>query len=153
MNEEQNKLVASRFIHELWNERRLEVANELIAANCVTHQLRAGEPPKGAPRSPESLRQEAAAWLTGFPDLRLSLEQMVAEGDLVSARCTISGTHTGSWMEIAPTGKKVNVPMMTIHRIAGGKIVEDWVLVGSLVLFQQLGLIPPTSEIVRGEPR
>jgi hypothetical protein len=57
------------------------------------------------------------------------------------------GTHSGAWMGIGLTGLKVSIPMITIHRIADGKIAEDWVLVGSLMLFQQLGLVPQTQEI------
>ena len=113
----------------------------------MTHQLRSGEDPAGIPRSAESVKREAAAWLTGFPDLKFVLEQMVAAGDRLVSHCTMRGTHTGVWMGIGPTGRKVSVPIITIHRIADGKIAEDWVLVGSLMLFQQLGLVPQTQEI------
>jgi len=148
MVEEENENIATRFIEEMWNERKLEIADELFAADGVTHQLRSGEDPAGRPRSPESVKREAAAWLTAFPDLKFVLEQMIAAGDRVATLCTIRGTHTGAWMGIAPTGRKVSVPIMTIHRIADGKIAEDWVMVGSLILFQQLGLVPETQEIL-----
>jgi predicted ester cyclase len=147
MNEEQNKIIVKRFIEEMWNQRKLEVADELFAANCVTHQLRGGKEPAGVPRSPESVKREATVWLTGFPDLEFVLEQMIAAGDRVVSHCTMRGTHSGAWMGIGPTGRKVSVPIITIHRIADGKIAEDWVLVGSLMLFQQLGLVPETQEI------
>ena len=147
MNEEQNKIIVTRFIEEMWNQRKLEVADELFAADCVTHQLRSGEDQAGSPRSPESVKREAAAWLAGFSDLEFVLEQMIAADDRVVSVCTMRGTHSGAWMGIGPTGRKVNVPIITIHRIADGKIAEDWVLVGSLTLFQQLGLIPQTQEI------
>jgi predicted ester cyclase len=101
----------------------------------------------GVPRSPESVKREAAAWLAGFPDLEFILEQMIAAGDRVMSHCTMRGTHSGVWMGIGPTRRKVSVPIITIHRIADGKIAEDWVLVGSLMLFQQLGLVPQTQEI------
>jgi len=147
MNEEQNKKIVKRFIEEMWNQRKFEAADELLAADCVTHQLRSGEDPAGVPRSPESVKREASGWLRGFPDLEFVLEQMIAAGDRVVSHCTMRGTHSGVWMGIAPTGRKVSVPVITIHRIAGGKIAEDWVLVGSLMLFQQLGLVPETQEI------
>ncbi len=83
MNEEQNKTIVKRFIEEMWNQRKLQVADELFAADCVTHQLRSGEDPAGIPRSAESVKREAAAWLTGFPDLEFLLEQMIAGGDRV----------------------------------------------------------------------
>jgi len=115
----------------------------------VTHQLRSGEDPAGIPRSAESVKREAAAWLTGFPDLEFLLEQMIAGGDRVVSHCTMRGTHTGAWMEIGPTGRSVSVPIITIHRIADGKIAEDWVLMGSLILFQQLGLVPQTQDFLQ----
>jgi SnoaL-like polyketide cyclase len=78
----------------------------------------------------------------------VSLPGKSAGGDRVVSHCTMRGTHSGVWMGIAATGKKVSVPVITIHRILGAKIVEDWVLVGSLSLFQQLGLVPLTHAIV-----
>src|SRR5438067_2254256 len=141
MNEDKNKEIVRRFIEEMWNQRKLQVADELFAADCVTHQLRSGENAAGIPRSAESVKREAAAWLTGFPDLKFILEQMIAAGERVVSHCTMRGTHSGAWMGISPTGRNVSVPIITIHRIADGKIAEDWVLVGSLMLFQQLGLI------------
>jgi len=148
MSEDENKEIVTRFIEEMWNQRKLEVADELFAVDCVTHQLRGREDAAGVSRSPESVKREAAAWLTGFPDLRFVLEQMIAAGDRVVSHCTMRGTHTGAWMEVSPTGRKVSFPIITIHRIAHGKIAEDWVLVGSLMLFQQLGLVPETQEIL-----
>ena len=75
---------------------------------------------------------------------------MIAAGERVVSQCTMRGTHTGVWMGVPPTGTKVSVPIITIHRIAGAKIAEDWVLVGSLMLFQQLGFIPETQAILAG---
>lgn len=147
MNEEENKKIVRRFIDEMWNQRKLQVADELFAGDCLTHQLRSGEDSAGVARSPDSVKREAAAWLMGFPDLEFVLEQMIAAGDRVMSYCTMRGTHSGAWMGIGPTGRKVSIPIITIHRIKDGKIAEDWVLVGSLILFQQLGLVPQTQEI------
>jgi len=61
----------------------------------------------------------------------------------------MEGTHQGDWMGISPTGKRLQIRMITIHRIANGKIAEDWVLVESLGLFQQLGAVPETPELIR----
>jgi predicted ester cyclase len=73
---------------------------------------------------------------------------MIAEADHVVSRSVMRGTHTGMWLGIAPTGKQVSIRMMVIHRIAHGRIAEDWVLVESLGLFQQLELIPALQEIL-----
>lgn len=148
MNAEQNKAVVRRFIEELWNNRNLNVADEIFAADCVTHQLKSGAEVVAMPRNPEAIKKHVGEWLDGFPDLRFTIEQMVAEADQVVTRCIMRGTHTGTWLRIAPTGKRVDVRMMTIHRIVNGKIAEDWVLVESLGFFQQLGFIPATEEIL-----
>jgi predicted ester cyclase len=148
MSAEECKTIARRFIAELWNERRLELADELFAPDCVTHQLRSGAEDAPAPRTPESVKQHVAAWLAAFPDLRFEIEQVIAEHDLVATRCTMRGTHTGAWLGVAPTNRAVSVRMSVTQRIAGGRIVEDWVLVESLGLFQQLGLVPPREELL-----
>lgn len=148
MSSEQNKAIVRRFIQELWNGRRLDVADEIFAATCVTHQLRSGSEIDAAPRDSETLKKHLAQWLASFPDLRFTVEQMVAEGDQVVTRCVMRGTHAGAWLGVAPTGKEVSIRMIVTHRIVDGRIVEDWVLVESLGFFQQLGLIPPTEEIM-----
>ena len=104
MNEDENKKIVNRFIAEMWNQRKLEVADELFAADCVTHQLRSGEDPSGSPRSAESVKREAAAWLTGFPDLEFVLEQMVAAGDRVVSQCTMRTPVLG-WESARPEGR------------------------------------------------
>jgi predicted ester cyclase len=73
---------------------------------------------------------------------------MFADGDRVISQLAMDGTQTGQWMGIPPTGKRVNIRMITIHRIRSGKIIEDWVLVESLGLFQQFGALPPTRDIL-----
>lgn len=83
-----------------------------------------------------------------FPDLRFNIEQMIAEGDRVVSHLVMEGTHQGMWMGISPTGKRLQIRMITTHRIANGKIAEDWVLVESLGLFQQLGAVPDTAELI-----
>lgn len=148
MSIDQNKAVVSRFYEELWNGRQTGVADEIIAAACVTHQLQSGAEITGAPRTPEMVKQHVAEWLRGFPDLRFDVEQIIAEGDTVVSRSVMRGTHTGDWLGLAPTGKRVSIRMIVIQRIADGKIAEDWVLVESLGFFQQLGLIPSIQEIL-----
>jgi steroid delta-isomerase-like uncharacterized protein len=150
MSADQNRAVVSRFYEELWNQRRTEAADELIAPDCLTHQLRSGVEVVAVPRGPEAVKRHVAEWLSAFPDLRFTVEQLVAEGDQVVTRSVMQGTHTGSWAGVAATGKRVTIRMMVIQRIADGKIVEDWVLVESLGLLQQLGLLPATQEILSG---
>ena len=148
MSEEQSKAVVSRFYNELWNERNLNVADEIFAADCVTHQLQSGAETVAVARNPEAVKHHVEEWLVGFPDLRFTVEQMLVEGERVMTQSVMRGTHTGVWLGIAPTNKEVSVRLSVIHRVANGKIVEDWVLVEALGFFQQFGLVPSTAEIL-----
>lgn len=143
-----NKAVVMRFYDELWNQRKTEIADELFAAGCLTHQLQSGAVDAGQPRNAEAIKDHIAGWLAGFPDLQFEVEQMLAEGDFVTSRCVVHGTHTGMWFGLGATGKRVNIRMVVTHKLREGKIVEDWVLVESLGFFQQLGLLPPIAEIL-----
>jgi steroid delta-isomerase-like uncharacterized protein len=142
-----NEAIVDRFVNELWNARELSVADEIFAPRCITHQLRSGEPITSAPRDPETLKQHVRDWVNAFPDLQFTIEQTVASEDRVASHLTMRGTHNGAWMGVSPTGKQISITMIVIHRIEAGKIVEDWVLVDSLGLFQQLGLVESREEI------
>lgn len=150
MSTEQGKAIVTRFYEELWNHRNLGVADEIFAADCVTHQLQSGVEPVGVTRGPEAVKRHVAEWLAGFPDLHFSVEQMVVEDDRVVSQSVMRGLHSGVWLGIAPSGKRVSVRMYVTHRIVGGKIAADWVLVEALGFFRQLGLVPTTQEIVAG---
>ena len=83
---------------------------------------------------------------TAFPDLRLTIEAQVSEGDLVVTRWKASGTHQGELFGIAPTGKQATVTGISLTRVSGGKIAEDWTNWDTLGLLQQLGAVPaPTT--------
>jgi predicted SnoaL-like aldol condensation-catalyzing enzyme len=143
-----NKHLIIRFVEELWNQRKLDVADEIFDTNCRTFQLQSGAAVTPAPRGPQAIKIHISEWLSGFPDLKFTIEQMVAEGDKVSTLLVMEGTHTGQWLGIPPNGKRINIRMMVIHRIQNGKIIEDWVLVESLGFFQQLGILPPTMDFL-----
>jgi steroid delta-isomerase-like uncharacterized protein len=142
------KQLANRFVQELWNGRRMEVADAIFAEDCVTHQLRSGVPVDAVRRGRQAIKEHVAGWIASFPDLRFSVEQMLSEGDRVVMQLLMEGTHQGAWLGIPANGKKLQIRMFTIHRVAQGKIVEDWVLVESLGLFQQLGVVPNTADLV-----
>jgi steroid delta-isomerase-like uncharacterized protein len=143
-----NERLVRMFVEELWNERKLELADTLFDENCHTHQLQSGHPVVAIHRGPAAIRTHIADWLFAFPDLRFSIEQMSSAEARVFSQLAMDGTQTGLWLGIPPTGKRVNVRMTTIHRIQGGKIIEDWVLVESLGIFQQLGVLPPTEQFL-----
>ncbi len=148
MSPEANKMMVRRFIEELWNQRKLELADELFSADCVTHQLRLGADPAGAPRGPEVMKHHVGEWLASFPDIQFTIEQMLADGDRVMTQCTARGTHSAAWLGIPATGRFVAIQMFVVHRIEDVRIVEDWVLVDSLGVLQQLGVVKPTEELL-----
>ena len=142
------KHIIKRFVEELWNARRLDVADQIFSEDCVTHQLRSGVLAESVHRGPQAMKEHVSGWLMSFPDLRFNIEQMIAEQDRVVSQLVMEGTHQGAWMGISPTGKRLQIRMITIHRIANSKIAEDWVLVESLGFFQQLGVLPDTAELI-----
>jgi steroid delta-isomerase-like uncharacterized protein len=142
------KQLINRFVEELWNERRLDVADAIFAKDCVTHQLGSGVPPDAVPRGPQEIKEHVTSWIASFPDLHFSIEQMLSEGDRVMMQLLIEGTHQGVWLGIPASGKKMQIRMFTVHRVMQGKIVEDWVLVESLGVLQQLGVVANTADLV-----
>jgi len=142
------KQLIGRFVEELWNQHQFDVAQAIFAKNCVTHQLRSGVPADAVPRGPQAIKEHVTSWIASFPDLHFSIEQMLSEGDRVVMQLLMEGTHHGAWLGIPASGRKMQIRMFTVHRVAQGKIVEDWVLVESLGFFQQLGVVPNTEDLV-----
>ncbi len=151
MSIDQNKTIVRRFYEELWNGRKLEVADEIFAPDCISHQLQSGAEITAIPRNAEAVKEHIGEWLKGFPDLNFTVEQMLAEDDRVVTCATMRGTHTGVWNGISDTGKEVSIRMTIIHQIVNQKIAADWVLVESLGFFQQLGFLPTTQEIMSND--
>ena len=137
MTVEENKALVRR-IAEAWDKGNLAVADKLLAPNFVAHNL-----PARVAGDREGFKQAISMTRAAFPDFRLTVEDMVAEGDKVAYRMTWRGTHKGEYMGIAPTGKQVTVSGILIFRIEGSKIVEQWAEVDSMGMMQQLGVVPP----------
>lgn len=135
MTLEANKALVRRFYDEVWNHGRLDVADEVFAPDYVRHDLRPGQ---GLP-GPAGQKKIAADFRAAFPDVRNTVDLMLAEGDLVAARWTTTGTHTGPWGEIAPTGRAVSFSGVNIFRIQQGRVVELWNHRDDLGLMQQTG--------------
>ena len=138
---EKNKAIARRSLEEIWSQGKMDVIDELIAADCVLHN-----PAFPDIHGPEGYKQLVADVRSAFPDLRLTVYDQIAEGDKVVTRWTLTGTHKGDFMGIPPTGVQVTVTGIDIDRIAGGKIVEEWTNDDVLGLMQQLGVIPPIGQ-------
>ena len=137
MSAEQNKILVRRVYEEIINKGNLNVADEAFSSDYVYRS-------PGSPelRGPEGFKQLIAMYRNAFPDLHLDVDSLIAEGDTVVSRWTGGGTHKGELMGIPPTGKHVKVTGVVISRFAGGKAVEDWELIDTLGMLQQLGAIP-----------
>ena len=97
---------------------------------------------RGDVKGPEGQKQLIASILTAFSDYNETIDDLIAEGDKVAGRFTITGTHTGNLMGVAPTGKRVTLTGNNIYRIVGGRIVEAWGMSDRLGMMQQIGIIP-----------
>jgi steroid delta-isomerase-like uncharacterized protein len=144
MSTEQNKTLVRRYWEEVWNQGNLAVLDDLIATDFDGHPL-PGEPDFG--RGPAGQKQLVGMYRTAFPDLRMTIEDMTAEGDRVAVRWTARGTQTGEMMGIPATGKHTTVTGMFLNRLAGGKIVEGWGNFDALGMLQQLGVIPTPEQV------
>ena len=134
MSIDDNKALIRRFYEEVWNQGNLSAADEVFAADYVRHDLRPGHPPGG----PEGQKAIARLFRAAFPDIYMSVDLMMAEGDMVMARWVTHGTHTGPWAGVPPTGKAVTFVGVNIFRIADGKVVEIWNHRDDQGLMQQL---------------
>ena len=137
MSIEDNKAVVRREIEECWHKGNLVVVEEIYDTNFVDHS-----PFPGTAPNREGIKQFVKIMRAAFPDIRLNIEDLIAENDKVVERVTATGTNKGEFMGTTPTGKQITVPVITINRFAGNKIVERWSLSDQLAMMQQLGMIP-----------
>lgn len=137
MSSEENKALMGRFLEEVFNKKNLAAIDEFIAPDQVDHTL-----PAFLPSTPEGTKRAIDMFLKAFPDVQLTVEDMVAEGDRVVTRYTSRGSQKGAFMGIPPTGKQMTVSSIIIARFADGKIVEEWGLDDQMGMLQQLGIIP-----------
>jgi ketosteroid isomerase-like protein len=116
----------------------MQVTDELFAPTYAHHD--ASTPDVG--RGPESEKKRVTLYRSAFPDLRLTIEDIIAEGETVTARWSCRGTHKGELNGIAPTGKQFTISGVSIARFTNGKMAEGWVNWDALGLMQQLGVVP-----------
>jgi steroid delta-isomerase-like uncharacterized protein len=141
MSTEANKAEQRRVWEEVFNKGNMSVVDETIAPNYVYQGLMGIES-----KGPEGFKQMVAMFRTAFPDLHVTVEDMIAEGDKVVSHYTMTGTHKGELMGIAPTGKKVKFSGMVIVRWVDGKEVEAKGVGDMLAMMQQIGVIPPMGQ-------
>ena len=128
-----NKEIVRRFSDDVWGQGDLKAADEVLAVDLIEHNPLPGQ---GAGR--EGHKQVVTLYRLAFPDLRITTEDLVADGDRVALRWKADGTHLGELMGMAPTGKRVTLTGIDIMRIEGGRIVERWAEDNGQVVLQQL---------------
>jgi steroid delta-isomerase-like uncharacterized protein len=133
---ERNKALVRRWV-QAFNDGDLDAVDDLVTDSYVRH-----DPNSPQVRGPEEEKQLIAMYRSAFPDLRFTIEDMVAEGDRVVIRVGISATHKGELLGIPPTRNRLTLSAIEIYRFEGGKIAEQWVQVDTLGMMQQLGAIP-----------
>jgi steroid delta-isomerase-like uncharacterized protein len=132
---EENKARIRRVIEEVYNRGDLDVVDEMAASDLVIHAASRDI------RGRDGAKQYVAALRTGFPDLRFTVEDQVAEGDMVVTRWAARGTHRGEFQGVPATGREIRLAGTDIDRITGGKVVECWAHVDELGLMRQLGAV------------
>jgi steroid delta-isomerase-like uncharacterized protein len=131
---EENKALARRS-WEIINQHNPDLMDEMYTPDFVWHE------PDQDIHGSEEAKQFVSTFLEAFPDLQVSVEDEIAEDDKVVTRWTIRGTHQGALMGIAPTEKQIELKGITIHRIEGDKIAEEWERYDNLGMMQQLGVV------------
>lgn len=134
---EVNKDLIRRMEDEIFNKRRAGAVDEFLSPDYV---LRTAA--EGTPADREVARGAIGMYLAGFPDLRVEVEELVAEGDRVVAVLRYHGTHNGDLFGMPPTGRRISVRQIAVYRIKDGKVIEEWEVSDQMGLMQQLGAIP-----------
>lgn len=136
MSTEENKALVLRFIAA---EEQGDIA---LLGQLMTPDFRLHLPGSPEPLDGESTRQFFAMFHAAFPDSSRTIEDQIAEGELVATRVSMSGTHRGEFQGIPPTGRQVTITGIGNHRIVDGRIAEHWPQPDLLGLMRQLGVVP-----------
>lgn len=128
-----------RWFEEVWNQRREDAIDEMFDAEGVANGLTDAD---GNPlRGPESFKTLHRAFLAAYPDLNITIEDTVTEGDKIAARCTVRATHAGDGLGFAPTNRPIEFSGLTIVRIKDDKIVEAWNEFDFMKMYAQVGAL------------
>jgi steroid delta-isomerase-like uncharacterized protein len=141
-----NETAVRRLIEEAWNGGNLAVTEELVSPDAVDHDPAR---PRGLPQGREGLKQTISMYRDAFPDLKLSIDDLLAQGDKVVWRWHAEGTHTGEYQGLLPTGRRGEVTGISIARMEDGRVAETWIEWDNFGLLQQLGMAPGPGS--RGE--
>jgi predicted ester cyclase len=134
--------IVRRFVDEYQTAADERALRELIHPDVVDHSR-----PPGIPPGAEGVRRQFDGFRAAFPDFRATILDQIAEGDRVVTRKVFTGTHSGDFQGIPPTGREVEIHVIDIVRVADGRIVEHWNCVDRLGLLAQLGAFPPAEAV------
>ena len=137
MSAEESKAAMRRYFG-VFEQGNIDLFDELLAPDYVNHSPATPDLPTG----PEGVKGVVAMFRSGIPDLRVVVEDMIAEGDKVATRYTLEGTHEGELFGVPPTGQLLSIKSISVERVSDGKIREYWRITDSLDMMQQLGVIP-----------
>ncbi len=139
MSAEQNKAMLRRVFEEGMNAQRLDVFDEIIAPDFAAQS-------PGSSRGPDVFKQIVTMYVTAFPDLNITIEEMIADGDMVASRGIIRGTHQDEFMGVPATGNSVSMEFIDMWRVSEDKFIENWAQLDMLSMMQQLGAVPRSEE-------
>jgi steroid delta-isomerase-like uncharacterized protein len=142
MSTEQNKALVRQLVEKVINQGNIKLVDELLRPDFVEHE----ELPPGIPPGREAPKVLFTVLRSAFPDLKATIEHLIAEGDEVVFHMTWTGTHQGEFMGIPPTGKSISINVIDILGIAEGKFVEHWGVMDSMAMMQQLGVVPAPGQ-------
>ncbi len=142
MSLEENKAAVRRFVEKVQSQHRLDLVDELFDPDYIDHAVPLGMPPA---QGTEYFKRFFTMMLQALPDARATIHDQIAEGDKVTTRKTFHGTHEGEFMGIPPTGKEVELLVIDIFRVTGGKLSEHWGTWDRLSILEQIEAMPPSK--------
>jgi steroid delta-isomerase-like uncharacterized protein len=143
MDQDCDRLIR-RWFEEVWNNGREEAINEMIAPDCIAHGLNG---PEGDLRGPEGFKQFYSLFKSTFPDIRITVEDVIVDGDRCAARFSCRATHRGDALGIAATGQPVAFSAMAFTRWRNGQIVDAWNNVDLMGMLKQIGAVQPPAAL------
>ena len=148
MSTNQNKVIARRIVDESWTKHNPSILDGIFSNDAVLHDPQNPTVAKG----PQGAKSTLARYLRAFPDLKITIEREIADGDYVVQHLRASGTNTGEFNGMPATGKNTSVTGVMTSKIKDGKVIEAWSLFDSLGLLQQLGVLPAPQVTPKREP-
>jgi steroid delta-isomerase-like uncharacterized protein len=137
MSAEESKATMRQYFG-VFEQGNIELLDELLAPDYINHSPATPDLPTG----PEGVKGVVSMFRSAMPDLKVIIEDMIAEGDKVVTYYTLEGTHEGELFGVPPTGQRLSITSITVERVSGGKIRDHWRVTDELGMMQQLGVIP-----------